>query len=75
MKVLISVAWMWRRCSLIRIYFILAFAIIVIEKSWINKARAMSSVALGSRSRVYADVNTHKPREYWDYESHPIEWG
>ena len=26
-------------------------------------------------ARVYADVNTHKPREYWDYESHPIEWG
>ena len=26
-------------------------------------------------ARVYADVNSHKPREYWDYESHPIEWG
>ena len=29
----------------------------------------------GSWARVYADVNTHKPREYWDYESHLIEWG
>lgn len=28
-----------------------------------------------SRARVYADVNTHKPREYWDYESHVVEWG
>ena len=28
-----------------------------------------------SRARVYADVNTHRPREYWDYESHVIEWG
>lgn len=28
-----------------------------------------------SRSRVYADVNTHRPREYWDYEAHVIEWG
>lgn len=28
-----------------------------------------------SRTRVYADVNTHRPREYWDYESHVIEWG
>ena len=28
-----------------------------------------------SRARVYADANTRKPREYWDYESHPIEWG
>ncbi|XP_065915862.1 casein kinase II subunit alpha-like [Dysidea avara] len=35
----------------------------------------MSAAGLVSRSRVYADVNTHKPREYWDYESHPIEWG
>lgn len=30
---------------------------------------------LRSRARVYADVNTHRPREYWDYESHVIEWG
>ncbi|XP_065196935.1 casein kinase II subunit alpha-like [Sycon ciliatum] len=29
----------------------------------------------GSRARVYADVNTHKAREYWDYEAHTIEWG
>lgn len=29
----------------------------------------------GSLARVYTDVNTHKPRDYWDYESHPIEWG
>ncbi|GCB71385.1 hypothetical protein scyTo_0005924 [Scyliorhinus torazame] len=28
-----------------------------------------------SRARVYTDVNTHKPREYWDYESHVVEWG
>jgi len=28
-----------------------------------------------SRARIYADVNTHRPREYWDYESHVIEWG
>ena len=34
----------------------------------------ISSMA-GSLARVYMDVNTHKPREYWDYESHPIEWG
>ena len=29
---------------------------------------------LPSRSRVYADVNSCKPREYWDYESHVIDW-
>ena len=28
-----------------------------------------------SRAKVYADVNPRKPREYWDYESHVIEWG
>ncbi|KAL1232854.1 Casein kinase II subunit alpha [Trichinella spiralis] len=28
-----------------------------------------------SRAQVYADVNLQKPREYWDYEAHTIEWG
>lgn len=28
-----------------------------------------------SRARVYSDVNVHRPRDYWDYESHVIEWG
>lgn len=28
-----------------------------------------------SQARIYADVNTHRPREYWDYESYSIEWG
>jgi len=32
-------------------------------------------MASGSKARVYADVNTHRPREYWDYEAHVIEWG
>lgn len=30
---------------------------------------------LPSRARVYADINTHKPREYWDYEAHVVDWG
>lgn len=29
---------------------------------------------LPSRSRVYAEVNVHRPREYWDYEIHAVEW-
>lgn len=29
----------------------------------------------GTWARVYADANTHRPRDYWDYEAHPIEWG
>ncbi|TSU50023.1 Casein kinase II subunit alpha [Bagarius yarrelli] len=30
---------------------------------------------VSSRARVYTEVNTHRPREYWDYESHVVEWG
>lgn len=32
-------------------------------------------MALPSRARVYTDVNSHKSREYWDYESYVVEWG
>lgn len=28
-----------------------------------------------NRARVYADVNVHRPREYWDYESLVVNWG
>ena len=28
-----------------------------------------------SRARVYPDVNTKRPREYWDYENLTITWG
>lgn len=28
-----------------------------------------------SVARIYADANKQKPQEYWDYESHTIEWG
>ncbi|CAM9735629.1 unnamed protein product, partial [Heterosigma akashiwo] len=28
-----------------------------------------------SRARVYTDVNVHRPREYWDYESLVVNWG
>lgn len=24
---------------------------------------------------MYADVNTHKPRDYWEYESYIVDWG
>jgi len=29
----------------------------------------------GSIARIYPDVNTHKAREYWDYESLVVKWG
>ncbi|KAF1565677.1 UNVERIFIED_CONTAM: Casein kinase II subunit alpha, partial [Eudyptes robustus] len=33
------------------------------------------SMPVPSRARVYADVTMKKPREYWNYEAHQIEWG
>lgn len=32
-------------------------------------------MAVPSRARVYADVNSLKPQEYWDYESYVVDWG
>ncbi|OTF81857.1 hypothetical protein BLA29_013275 [Euroglyphus maynei] len=29
---------------------------------------------LPSRSRVYSDINQHRQRDYWDYETHQVEW-
>ncbi|KAL4613692.1 hypothetical protein GN956_G22825 [Arapaima gigas] len=34
----------------------------------------MPGPAAGSKARVYADVNTAKNREYWDYEAHVPTW-
>jgi len=28
-----------------------------------------------SVARVYADANSQRPKEYWDYESLDIQWG
>ncbi|CAJ0930457.1 unnamed protein product, partial [Mesorhabditis belari] len=28
-----------------------------------------------SRAKVYPEVNQNNPRDYWDYETHIIEWG
>lgn len=30
---------------------------------------------MSHHSRVYADINVQRPREYWDYENLEIEWG
>jgi len=34
-----------------------------------------ADMALPSRARVYSDVNSHKSRDYWDYESYLVDWG
>lgn len=33
------------------------------------------STRVYSLARVYADSNSNRPSEYWDYETHKIEWG
>ena len=35
----------------------------------------LERMALPSRARVYTDVNSHKSRDYWDYESYVVDWG
>lgn len=34
-----------------------------------------TGVASISNFRVYADVNVHRPRDYWDYEALTVNWG
>lgn len=56
------------RNSLLRTVFYQSY---VLSRS-INFNKKMT---LPSTARVYADVNSLKPREYWDYESYQVEWG
>ncbi len=35
-----------------------------------NKQRTVKN-----RARVYWDINTHRPREYWNYEALTVNWG
>ncbi|TYI89081.1 hypothetical protein E1A91_D03G029500v1 [Gossypium mustelinum] len=37
--------------------------------------KAIRRPGVPSKSRVYADVNVIRPKEYWDYESLTIQWG
>jgi casein kinase II subunit alpha len=40
-----------------------------------NNNKRPKTRKLRNRSRVYADVNQHRPREYWNYESLTVQWG
>lgn len=40
-----------------------------------HKATRAADESVMSQARVYADVNVHKPQEYWDYENAQLEWG
>jgi casein kinase II subunit alpha len=37
--------------------------------------KAIRRDVIVSRSRVFADVNVTRPKEYWDYESVTVTWG
>lgn len=40
-----------------------------------NHLNCVTKMPIGSKARVYYDVNLTKPREYWDYENSIIDWG
>ena len=48
---------------------------------FVSRALAFSrgftrQMPIGSVSSVYSDANSHRPKNYWDYdESHVIDWG
>lgn len=44
-------------------------------RQFVNNKVLYKTMAVPSRARVYSDVNSHKPREYWDYESYVVDWG
>ena len=46
---------------------------LLVKKRGILRYTNMSAAV--AKPRVYADVNNHRPRDYWDYETHVIEWG
>lgn len=49
------------------------FSVLQRARTYVSVA-PFRSMAVPSRARVYADVNSHKPREYWDYESYVVDW-
>jgi len=42
---------------------------------WGGSSRNKKARTLKSKSRVYSDVNQHRPREYWNYEALTVNWG
>ena len=55
----------------IRFWFLVVASIIVAFAIH----RCAKQPSLPSMARVYADVNQHMPRAYWDYDSVNISWG
>ena len=46
----------------------------IVDDNRRNHKKILKKMPLPSRARVYSDVNIHRPREYWDYETHQVEW-
>lgn len=40
-----------------------------------SPSRRNKTRKLRNRARIYADVNQHRPREYWNYETLTMQWG
>jgi casein kinase II subunit alpha len=61
-----------RRCVRNLIHFLLLSALFL---STSRACHIIQRPLLPSMARVYADVNQHMPRAYWDYDSVNISWG
>lgn len=57
--------------SLLKTYAISGKSVVDKTLGW----QRYNTMSVPSRARVYADVNSQKPREYWDYESYVVDWG
>ncbi len=52
--------------------FLLLLSLFVVVLALHQRAVAFGKMSL---AKVYANVNTQRPKEYWDYESLAITWG
>lgn len=44
-------------------------------RRYTGSAATCTNTGVASNFRVYADVNVHRPRDYWDYEALTVNWG
>ncbi len=47
----------------------------VIDWPYYINTCAQDVEAVGIMARVYADVNQHMPKSYWEYDTVNISWG
>ncbi|KAF3446568.1 hypothetical protein FNV43_RR11748 [Rhamnella rubrinervis] len=62
--------------SAVRATWVFLIIVAIVNANTTKRGRISSENPLEmSRARVYADINVHRPREYWDYESLAVQWG